>query len=187
MCLCVSSVPSLPGVGTFEVSEGEIFIDYAPHARWNPPSRLVYRGVARPASVSTSSNGGPVTFVKMHSARIWINEDRLGQLTDEANILLLAHELLYALGLQPGHSDYDIYHDSIMRSHVSRSYSDRILGPVDHDAIQALYAAYEPSEMDVPSRFRMAQICWETGSFSRRSKKKSAIFLETRYSSPSIR
>ena len=87
----------------------------------------------------------------MHSARIWINEDRIGQFTDEANILLLVHELLHALGLQPGHPDYDIYHDSIMRSRVPRSYSDRILGPVDHDAIQAIYAAYEPGETDVHS------------------------------------
>ena len=146
-----SGAPSPPGVGTFEVSEGDIFIDFAPHSRWNPPSRLVYRGVARPAPVSTSSNGGPVTFVEMHSARIWINEDRLGNFTHEANILLLAHELLHALGLQPGHPDYDVYHDSIMRSRVPRSYSDRILGPVDHDAIQAIYAAYEPGETDVHS------------------------------------
>ncbi len=145
-----SSVPSPPGVGTFEVDEGEIFIDYAPHRRWNPPSRLVYRGVTRTVPLSTAEyEGGLVTFVKMHSARIWINEDRLGQFTDEANILLLAHELLHALGLQPGHPDYDTYHDSIMRSRVPRSYSDRILGPVDHDAIQALYAAYEPGETDV--------------------------------------
>ena len=146
-----SGVPSPPGVGTFEVSEGDIFIDFAPHSRWNPPSRLVYRGVARPAPVSTSSDGGPRTFLEMHSARIWINEDRLGNFTHEANILLLAHELLHALGLQPGHPDYDVYHDSIMRSRVPRSYSDRILGPVDHDAIQAIYAAYEPGETDVHS------------------------------------
>ncbi|MCY3825082.1 MAG: hypothetical protein OXG62_14585 [Nitrospinae bacterium] len=92
-----------------------------------------------------------MTFVEMHSARIWINEDRLRNFTDEANILLLAHELLHTLGLQPGHPDYDVYHDSIMRSRVPRSYSDRILGPVDHDAIQALYAAYEPGETDVNS------------------------------------
>ena len=144
-----SSVPSPAGVGTFEVDEGEIFIDYAPHRRWNPPSRLVYRGVTRTVPVSTLSNSGQFTFVRMEGARIWINEDRLGQFTDEANILLLAHELLHALGLQPGHPDYDIYHDSIMRSRVPRSYSDRILGPVDHDAIQVLYAAYEPGETDV--------------------------------------
>ncbi|MCY4385062.1 MAG: hypothetical protein OXE44_18175 [Nitrospinae bacterium] len=147
-----SGVPSPPGVGTFEVSEGDIFIDFAPHSRWNPPSRLVYRGVARPAPVSTAEfEGGPITFLEMHSARIWINEDRLGNFTHEANILLLAHELLHALGLRPGHPDYDIYHDSIMRSRVPRSYSDRILGPVDHDAIQAIYAAYEPGETDVHS------------------------------------
>ena len=146
-----SSVPSPPGVGTFKVDAGEIFIDFAPHRRWNPPSRLVYRGVARPVPRSTSYDGGPVTFVEMHSARIWINEDRLRNFTDEANILLLAHELLHTLGLQPGHPDYDVYHDSIMRSRVPRSYSDRILGPVDHDAIQALYAAYEPGETDVNS------------------------------------
>ena len=147
-----SGVPSPPGVGTFEVSEGDIFIDYAPHARWNPPSRLVYRGVARPVPVSTAEfEGGPVTFVKMHSARIWINEDRIRQFTDEATVLMLVHELLHALGLQPGHPDYDIYHDSIMRSRSPRSYSDRILGPVDHDAIQAIYAAYEPGETDVHS------------------------------------
>ena len=145
-----SSAPSPAGVGTFEVDEGEIFIDFAPHRRWNPPSRLVYRGVTRTVPLSTAEyEGGLVTFVKMHSARIWINEDRLGQFTDEANILLLAHELLHALGLQPGHPDYDTYHDSIMRSRVPRSYSDRILGPVDHDAIQALYADYEPGETDV--------------------------------------
>ncbi len=129
-----SSVPSPPGVGTFEVSEGDIFIDFAPHSRWNPPSRLVYRGVARPAPVSIAEfEGGPRTFLEMHSARIWINEDRLGNFTHEANILLLAHELLHALGLRPGHPDYDIYRDSIMRSRVPRSYSDRILGPVDHE------------------------------------------------------
>ena len=151
-----SSAPSPAGVGTFEVSEGDIFIDYAPHARWNPPSKLVYRGVTRPVPVSTAEfEGGPVTFVKMHSARIWINEDRIRQFTDEANILLLVHELLHALSLQPGHPDYDIYHDSIMRSRVPRSYSDRILGPVDHDAIQAIYAAYEPGETDVHSPWRM--------------------------------
>ena len=147
-----SGVPSPPGVGTFEVDAGEIFIEFAPHSRWNPPSRLVYRGVARPVPISTAEyEGGPITFLEMHSARIWINEDRLGNFTDEANILLLAHELLHTLGLQPGHPDYDIYHDSIMRSRVPRSYSDRILGPVDHDAIQAIYAAYEPGETDLHS------------------------------------
>ena len=145
-----SSAPSPAGVGTFEVSEGDIFIDFAPHSRWNPPSRLVYRGVARMVPVFTSIDGGPETFVKMQSARIWINEDRIHQFTDEATVLLLAHELLHAIGF-PGHPDYDIYHDSIMRSRVPRSYSDRILGPVDHDAIQAVYAAYEPGETDVHS------------------------------------
>ena len=146
-----SSAPSPAGVGTFEVSEGDIFIDFAPHSRWNPPSRLVYRGVARMVPVSTAEfEGGPLTFVMMHSARIWINEDRIHQFTDEATVLLLAHELLHAIGF-PGHPDYDIYHDSIMRSRVPRSYSDRILGPVDHDAIQAVYAAYEPGETDVHS------------------------------------
>ena len=146
-----SSAPSPAGVGTFEVSEGDIFIDFAPHSRWNPPSRLVNRGVARMVPVSTAEfEGGPLTFVMMHSARIWINEDRIHQFTDEATVLLLAHELLHAIGF-PGHPDYDIYHDSIMRSRVPRSYSDRILGPVDHDAIQAVYAAYEPGETDVHS------------------------------------
>ena len=65
-------------------------------------------------------------------------------------ILLLAHELLHALGFR-GHPDPVRYHDSVTRSRVPRVFSERILGPVDADAILAIYSGYEPGETSVES------------------------------------
>ena len=56
-------------------------------------------------------------------------------------ITLLMHEILHSIF--PGHPDHLVYPDSIMRSRVPRAFSERILGPVDHDAIQAIYAGLD--------------------------------------------
>ena len=56
-------------------------------------------------------------------------------------ITLLMHEILHSIF--PGHPDHLVYPDSIMRSRVPRAFSERILGPVDQDAIQAIYAGLD--------------------------------------------
>lgn len=136
-----SSTPSPAGVGTFDVPDGEIFIDFAPHSEWNPPSSRPPgnepRGISRTAYYEYPVPGTALVTRVASSSRVWINADRIPDFTDEAMITLLIHEIMHSVF--PGHPNHLVYPDSIMRSRVPRAFSERILGPVDHDAIQAVY------------------------------------------------
>ena len=150
-----SSNPSPPRVGTDEVPPGEIFIDFAPHREWNPPSTRPVgqepRGTTRSGSIYYEyPETGETTYGGVEHSRIWINSDKIREFSGEAMILLLAHELLHALGFR-GHPDPVRYHDSVTRSRVPRVFSERILGPVDPDAILAIYTGYEPGDTSVES------------------------------------
>ena len=153
--LSFSNIPSPPGVATYEVPSGEIFIDFAPHSEWNPPTSRPPenepRGVARSAlTYSQNPETGETTYGRVESSRIWINTNRIPEHSDESMILLLAHELLHALGFR-GHPDHTVYPTSVTRSRVPRVFSERILGPIDADAILALYTAYKRGETSAES------------------------------------
>lgn len=150
-----SGNPSPPRVGTDEVPPGEIFIDFAPHREWTPPSTRPVgqepRGTTRSGSIYYEyPETGETTYGGVEHSRIWINSDKIREFSGEAMILLLAHELLHALGFR-GHPDPVRYHDSVTRSRVPRVFSERILGPVDADAILAIYSGYEPGDTSVES------------------------------------
>ena len=140
-----SNTPSPGGVGTIDVPRGEIFIDFAPHSEWNPPSNRPYgnepRGISRATHTVSSVPGTELEIYETKRSRVWINTDKIPGFTDEAMITLLMHEILHSIF--PGHPDHLVYPDSIMRSRVPRAFSERILGPVDHDAIQAIYAGLD--------------------------------------------
>ena len=140
-----SSTPSPSGVGNIDVPHREIFIDFAPHSEWNPPSTRPPgnepRGIARTSYFEYPVPGTELVTRVASSSRIWINADKIPGFTDEAMITLLIHEIMHSIF--PGHPDHLVYPDSIMRSRVPRAFSERILGPVDHDAIQAIYAGFD--------------------------------------------
>ena len=63
------------------------------------------RGVARSALIySQNPETGETTYGRVEHSRIWINSDKIREFSDEAMILLLAHELLHTLGFL-GHPD----------------------------------------------------------------------------------
>ena len=148
--LSFSNIPSPPGVATYEVPSGEIFIDFAPHSEWNPPTTRPAdrepRGVARSSTrVDEISGTENVIYLEPRSSRIWINTNRIPEHSDESMILLIAHELLHALGFR-GHPDHTVYPTSVTRSRVPRVFSERIVGPIDADIILALYEGYHRGE-----------------------------------------
>ena len=84
-----SSSPSPPGVGTYEVPPGEIFIDFAPPGEWNPPSTRPVgqepRGTSRSAfTYSQNPETGETTYGGREHSRIWIDSDRIREFSDEA-------------------------------------------------------------------------------------------------------
>ena len=148
--LSFSNIPSPPGVGTYDVPHGEIFIDFAPHDKWNPPTSRPPgnepRGVARSSTlVDVIPETENVIYLEPLSSRIWINTNRIPEHTDESMILLIAHELLHALGFR-GHPDHTVYPTSVTRSRVPRVFSERIVGPIDADIILSLYEGFQRGE-----------------------------------------
>ncbi len=148
--LSFSNIPSPPGVGAYDVPHGEIFIDFAPHDKWNPPTSRPPgnepRGVARSSTlVDVIPETENVIYLEPLSSRIWINTNRIPEHSDESMILLIAHELLHALGFR-GHPDHTVYPTSVTRSRVPRVFSVRIVGPIDADIILSLYEGYQRGE-----------------------------------------
>ena len=141
-----AALPSPPGIHRRDVPYGLIYIDFAPYSRWNPPTDRPPdnepRGTARPSTITINNHDNTAQAVYAHSSRVWINTNRIPEHTDESMVMLLAHEILHSIFW--GHPDHRIYDDSVMRSRVPRGFADRILGPVDADAILAVYEALDP-------------------------------------------
>ena len=131
-----SEIPSPYGADLVDVPRGEIHINFGSFFREQiPPNFRTYRGLS-----STATAGGGIIAI---ASSIWINSNRLPEFTDEAGILLVAHELMHSLAFT-GHPDPTSYANSIMHTITPKSFSRRILGPIDRDIIAAAFE-YAPS------------------------------------------
>ena len=133
-----SGIPAPPAGNIRDSSEGEIYIGFISFGQQIPENYRTHRGIAyTTVSVFVDPEfAGEITEVI--SSHISINLNRLHQFTDEANITLVAHELMHALAFE-GHPDSSRYPDSLMRSRVPRGFSRRILGPIDRDVFAAAF------------------------------------------------
>ena len=115
--MILSEIPSPYRADLADIPAGEIHINFGTFGEQIPHNFRTYRGLSI-------------------GSRIWVNSNRLSQFTDEGNIMLVAHELMHSLAFD-GHPDAARYPDSLLRSRVPRSFSRRILGPIDRDVIAA--------------------------------------------------
>ena len=144
-----NSNPAPPLVATTDVPEGEIFIDFAPKRDWNvstPPPDTRVGSAANRNFLRTNLETGERTYLRRSRSHVWIDSEKIEDFSDEKIILVLTHELLHAIGFR-GHVDPERFSGSIMRSKIPREFSRHILGPIDREAILAIYSRFEPGDL----------------------------------------
>ena len=133
-----SGIPAPPVENIREFSDGEIYIGFISFGRQIPENYRTHRGIAYTTYSEYVDPEIGEKITEVIGSHISINLRRLHQFTDEANITLVAHELMHALAFE-GHPSSARYPDSLMRSRVPRGFSRRILGPIDRDVFAAAF------------------------------------------------
>ena len=136
--MILSEIPSPYGADLFDIPDGEIHINFGAFGQQIPENLRTHRGVSLNTSTISVDPETGVESTYSLASRIWINTNRLHQFTDEANITLVAHELMHSIA-HSGHPDAARYPDSLMAPRVPRGFSRRILGPIDRDVIAAAF------------------------------------------------
>ena len=142
-------------------SSGEILVTFAPQEDWSPgnmPPIGEDIGLAVP-QFSITPTGDPDTpfAVEIVAGRVWVDPT---QTEGSERLSVLAHELIHLLGRN--HVDPERFPRTIMVAGGSETLPERILHPLDREALLAVYGHIQPGTL--PTSFAQELGSWSNTS-----------------------